>query len=109
MVPVEGQFVIVEGGIAQYRDGVFYTGMEEPRYTRPIQWAVAWWLPLAGSVGDPRDALIKTLLYELRDLLAMVEGECPSLLEDHHQWVTVTEAIKKGELWMKSLASTTAK
>ena len=43
--PDEGQIVGVDGGIAQYRNGVFYTGMEEPKFTRPIQWEVKWWKP----------------------------------------------------------------
>jgi hypothetical protein len=51
--PREGQYVFVEGGIAQYRNGVFYTGMEDPRWTRPIQWAVEWWLPTtANGIAD---------------------------------------------------------
>lgn len=44
--PVEGQIVFIHGGVAQYREGVFYSGMEDPRWTRPIQWEVKWWLPL---------------------------------------------------------------
>jgi len=47
--PREGQIVFVGGGVAQYRDGVFYTGMEDPRYERPIQWNVTWWLPTDGE------------------------------------------------------------
>ncbi len=42
-VPQEGQIVFVQGGIAQFRGGTFYTGMEEPRYQRPITWRVDWW------------------------------------------------------------------
>jgi len=44
--PAENQIVVVAGGIAQYRGGVFYTGMEDPRFTRPIQWKVTQWMPL---------------------------------------------------------------
>ena len=45
-LPKQDQIVIVHGGIAQYRSGVFYTGMEDPRYQRPIQWLVTHWMPL---------------------------------------------------------------
>jgi len=45
-VPDEGQIVFVHGGVAMYRDGVFYTGMEDPRWTRPIKWEVTWWSPI---------------------------------------------------------------
>ena len=37
------------------------------------------------------------LLAELKGLLAMVEGECPSLLEDHHQHVSITSVIAEAE------------
>jgi hypothetical protein len=44
--PQEGQIVIVACGVAQYRGGVFYTGMEAPQWERPIKWDVTWWRPL---------------------------------------------------------------
>jgi hypothetical protein len=44
--PKEGEIVFVEGGVAQYRGGTFYSGMDDPRYTRPIQWPVKWWKPI---------------------------------------------------------------
>jgi len=44
--PLEGQIVIVHGGIAQYSNGVFYTGMECPQFTRRIKWEVTHWMPL---------------------------------------------------------------
>ena len=44
--PRENQVVIVHGGVAQYRQGLFYTGMEDPRYARPILWPVTCWQPL---------------------------------------------------------------
>lgn len=43
--PHENEIVLVHGGIAQYRDGKFYTGMETPQFTRPIVWEVKHWLP----------------------------------------------------------------
>jgi hypothetical protein len=46
--PKEGQIVFVNGGVAQYRGGRFYSGMDEPRYFRQIEWPVDWWLPIAG-------------------------------------------------------------
>jgi hypothetical protein len=49
VTPAEGQIVFVEGGIVQFRKGVFYTGMELPKYARPIQWDVEWWLPMYAS------------------------------------------------------------
>lgn len=48
-LPEEGQIVFVEGGTAQFRQGSFYTGMEEPLYTRRIQWDVKWWLPMTAE------------------------------------------------------------
>ena len=45
-IPREGQVVIVHGGVAQYRKGSFYTGMEYPQYERKIQWEVTHWMPL---------------------------------------------------------------
>ena len=55
--PVEGQIVLVHGGVAVYRDGVFYTGMEVPQYQRPIQWTVTHWaaLPIP-PMADGHDA-----------------------------------------------------
>jgi len=44
---------------------------------------------------DLRDAL-KAAVGELENLLAMVEGEVPSLLEDHAAFVTITAAIENG-------------
>lgn len=46
LTPKEGQVVFVHGGVAQYRNGTYYSGMEDPRYQRAIQWDVTWWLPL---------------------------------------------------------------
>jgi len=37
------------------------------------------------------------LLFRLSSLLAMVEGECPSLLRDHHEWPKIQEAIHAAE------------
>ena len=50
--PEEGEIVFVRGGVAQYRGDVFYTGMEDPRYTRPIQWEVDWWMPISTTRCD---------------------------------------------------------
>ena len=50
-LPREGQIVFVHGGVAEYRNGTFYTGMEDPRFERPIQWRVTWWCPID---SDPR-------------------------------------------------------
>ncbi len=44
--PLNGQIVIVRGGVAQYRNRIFYTGMECPQFARPIQWTVTHWMPL---------------------------------------------------------------
>ena len=38
--------VIVPGGLAVYRNGTWFTGMEEPLYKRPMQWDVTHWIPL---------------------------------------------------------------
>ena len=42
-------------------------------------------------------ATIADLLAELEGLLSMVHGECPSLLEDHHQFDSITAAISKAK------------
>lgn len=42
-LPDYGDVVIVSGGTAQFRDGKWYTGMEEPLFSRPIQWQVTLW------------------------------------------------------------------
>lgn len=47
--PRDQQFVIVHGGIAQYRGGRFYTGMDEPAFMRPIHWEVTHWKPVYNS------------------------------------------------------------
>ena len=38
--------VFVAGGIAQKRNGVWFTGMEEPMFQRAIEWPVTVWMPL---------------------------------------------------------------
>lgn len=39
--------VIVAGGIAmQKTGGEWFTGMEDPRYERPLQWPPKWWMPI---------------------------------------------------------------
>ncbi len=39
--------VLVTGGIAmQKTGGEWFTGMEEPRYERPLQWQPKWWMPI---------------------------------------------------------------
>lgn len=52
-IPDENQIVFVHGGVAQYRDGKFYTGMDDPRYARPIQWDVRWWYPIDADPYPP--------------------------------------------------------
>jgi len=44
--PAKHQKVIVPGGMAQYRGGLWYSGMEEPMFQRPIQWEVTRWMQL---------------------------------------------------------------
>jgi len=45
--PANGVPVIVKGGLAMRKTGgVWYTGMEEPLYQRPIEWQVTHWQPL---------------------------------------------------------------
>ncbi len=50
--PAEGEIVFVQGGVAQYRKGLYYTGMEDPRWERPILWTVTWWYPAYSDPGD---------------------------------------------------------
>jgi hypothetical protein len=64
-LPRNKQIVFVDGGVAQFRDGVFYTGMEDPRYTRPIQWEVKWWLPIFGTLQFAADLLADAAQKEL--------------------------------------------
>lgn len=45
-LPADDVTVLVAGGVAQYRSGVWYTGMEEPLFRRPIEWPVTYWMPL---------------------------------------------------------------
>ncbi len=45
--PDEYEIVLVPGGIAQYRRGMFFTGMESPQYMRPINWEVTHWIPIS--------------------------------------------------------------
>lgn len=54
-LPSHGEIVGVHGGVAQYRNGNFYTGMEDPRWERSIQWAVTHWVRLTPP-GDGHDA-----------------------------------------------------
>ncbi len=50
----EGATVIVSGGIAQKRAGVWYSGMEEPMFSRPIQWNVTWWAEIYYGEKPPK-------------------------------------------------------
>ena len=50
--PDEGQIVIVPGGTAQFREGLFYTGMEYPQYSRVIMWLVPWWIPIEADLSN---------------------------------------------------------
>lgn len=45
-LPAERTTVLVDGGIAQLIDGIWYTGMEEPLFRRCIMWEVTHWQPL---------------------------------------------------------------
>ena len=45
-LPKDGQILIVSGGIAQYRGGFWWTGMEEPLFMRMIVWKVTHYMPL---------------------------------------------------------------
>ena len=40
------------------------------------------------------EALSDVLGGELENLLAMVQGECPSLLRDSHSWETISDALE---------------
>ena len=48
-LPEEFITVIVPGGIAQYKGGNWYTGMEEPLFLRQIVWEVPYWMPLPNA------------------------------------------------------------
>jgi hypothetical protein len=46
-LPAFGEVVLVQGGVALLRgNGNWYTGMEEPLFTRIINWKVTHWRPL---------------------------------------------------------------
>lgn len=51
-LPFNGQTVLVSGGTAQLKNGVWYTGMEEPLFRRPIEWTVTHWMPLPMAPND---------------------------------------------------------
>lgn len=51
LLPEEQQIVFVFGGLAQFRDGKFYTCMEDPRDQREIQWPVLFWQPMVPVWG----------------------------------------------------------
>lgn len=51
---------------------------------------------LIAAAPDLLEALRKTT-GELRDLRAMVYGECPSLLEDHFSAPNIDDAIESGD------------
>ena len=54
--PMDHQKVLVSGGIAQYRKGVFLSGMEDPQFRREIQWNVTMWaeIPHHDEMSDNR-------------------------------------------------------
>ncbi len=54
--PEDWQIVLVHGGIAQYRSGIFYTGMECPQYQRPIMWPVTHWALFPVPPKEERNA-----------------------------------------------------
>ena len=41
--PPEGRRVLVAGGVAMLRNGFWFTGMEEPLFTRRLEWEPTWW------------------------------------------------------------------
>ena len=45
-LPATPHVVFVHGGVACYRDGSWWTGMEYPQFTRKIQWHVTHWAEL---------------------------------------------------------------
>jgi len=52
-LPPVGVCVIVAGGVAKIKeDGIWYTGMEEPVFERPLEWSPKWWakIPLDNEV-----------------------------------------------------------
>lgn len=71
-IPNEGQVVFVAGGVAQYRGGAFYSGMESPRWERRIQWPVEWWYPIS---ADPAIAIRAPLVEEIERLKADLADE----------------------------------
>ncbi len=50
-MPADRLPVLVDGGIAMWRDGVWYTGMEEPWFQRPIEWTVRRWAPITAALN----------------------------------------------------------
>jgi hypothetical protein len=46
---------------------------------------------------DNLRSIAQELRSELENLLAMVNGECPSLLEDHHQFVSISKVLEKAK------------
>jgi hypothetical protein len=77
--PLDGDIVIVSGGTAQYRDGEWFTGMEQPQFQRPIEWKVTHYMPIPifgrnDFRKDPYEVVIKhTDLGEIKAALALAE------------------------------------
>ncbi len=58
--------------------------------------ALADALDVLTAERDRYKAALRPVLHELENLFAMVEGECPSLLEDHHSYPNIVAAIEAG-------------
>ncbi len=89
-VPSNGQIVFVHGGVAQYRDGVFYTGMDDPRWARPIQWAIEWWLPVD---KNPRDEFAPVV-----EALRAIDRSMSDGLGDVPEWLTERMDVARSAL-----------
>lgn len=52
--PPKGVPVIVCGGVAMLKTGgVWYSGMEEPLFQRPLEWTPKWWAAIPGDNVRP--------------------------------------------------------
>lgn len=55
-MPLHEEIVFVDGGLAQYRDGIWYSATDTPPLKRPITWPVKHWARIrvpVRSVSEP--------------------------------------------------------
>ncbi len=64
------------------------------RHYSPPNLGADWRIPLVCDELERCREALKHLTTEAEALFAMVNGECPSLLEDHHQYGSMVTALE---------------